>query len=220
MRIQTFCHAVPGTWHLMGCVLSAAGSLRWYRDTFAPGKSYDAITAGAATAPPGCEGLQFLPYLTGERTPYPDPDARGVFFGATLRSEADWFARAVLEGVAYAMKDSFTLLDGLNVPVSEVRITGGGAKSAFWRQILADVVGYPHLTLAVDEGPAVGAALLAAVGTGTYSSVPEACEATIRTVRETRPTPDGVATYLPYYTLYRSLYPALKNAFTTVANLQ
>ena len=110
MRIQTFCHAVPGTWHLMGCMLSSGGSLRWYRDTFAPGEAYDSITGRAANAPAGCEGLQFLPYLTGERTPYPDPDGRGVFFGATLRSTQDWFARAVLEGVAYSFKDAFALL--------------------------------------------------------------------------------------------------------------
>ena len=219
MRIQTFCHAVPGAWHLMGCVLSAAGSLRWYRDTFAPETSYDDITSGAATAPVGCEGLQFLPYLTGERTPYPDPDARGVFFGATLRSNRDWFARAVLEGVAYALKDSFTLLDTLNVPVSEVRITGGGAKSPFWRQILADVVGHPHVTLQVDEGPALGAALLAMVGTGAYSTVSEACAATIRTVSETRPQAANQAIYGRYYPLYQSLYPALQKAFGDAARL-
>ena len=219
MRIQTFCHAVPGAWHLMGCVLSAAGSLRWYRDTFAPELSYDAITRGAAAAPVGCEGLQFLPYLTGERTPYPDPDARGVFFGATLRSTRDWFARAVLEGVAYAMNDSFTLLKDIQVPVSEVRITGGGAKSAFWRQLLADVVGQTHVTLAVDEGPALGAALLAAVGTGTYATVPEACAATIRTVSETRPDAANQAIYRRYYPLYQSLYPSLQKAFHATAQL-
>ena len=217
MRIQTFCHAVPGAWHLMGCVLSAAGSLRWYRDTFAPEQSYDEITAGAATAPLGCEGLQFLPYLTGERTPYPDPDARGVFFGATLRSKREWFARAVLEGVGFAFKDSFTLLDTIGVPVSEVRVSGGGAKSEFWRRILTDMMGVTHVTLGVDEGPALGAALLAAVGTGAYGSVPEACEATVRPAAHTTPDAAAVAAYARYYPLYRSLYPALKDAFKAAA---
>lgn len=213
MRIQTFCHAVPGAWHLMGCVLSAGGSLRWYRDTFAPGADYDAITSGAAQAPAGCEGLLFLPYLTGERTPHPDPDARGVFFGATLRSTRDWFARAVLEGVAYALKDSFTLLDAIGVPVRQVRASGGGARSPFWLQIQADVVGQPHVLLGVDEGPAFGAALLAGVGTGAFSSVPEACRATIRTTSETRPNPETAAVYRRAYPIYRSLYPALRGAF-------
>lgn len=220
MRIQTYCHAVPGAWHLMGCVLSAGGSLRWYRDTFAPGETYDAITKGAQqSAPVGCEGLLFLPYLTGERTPHPDPDARGVFFGATLRSTKDWFARAVLEGVAYGLKDSFTLLADIKVPVSQVRASGGGARSPFWLQINADVICQPHVLLNVDEGPAFGAALLAAVGTGAYATVPEACRATIKTTSETKPNPQNAAIYERYYPLYRSLYPALKQAFGEVSRL-
>jgi xylulokinase len=200
-------------------MLSSGGSLRWYRDTFAPGESYDAITSGAATAPPGCEGLQFLPYLTGERTPYPDPDARGVFFGATLRNSKDWFARAVLEGVAYSFKDAFRLLEEVGVPVSEVRASGGGAKSAFWLQILADVIGQPHRLLNVDEGPAFGAALLAGVGTGAFATVPEACAATLRTTSETKPNAETGAVYDRYYPLYRELYPLLKNAFQKAAQL-
>jgi len=220
MRIQTFCHAVPGAWHLMGCMLASGGSLRWYRDTFAPGEAYDAITAGAATTPPGCEGLIWLPYLSGERTPYPDPDARGAFFGATLRtSSRDWFARAVLEGVAYSFKDAFSLLEAIGVPVQEVRASGGGAKSAFWLQILADVIGQPHVLLHVDEGPAFGAALLASVGTGAYASVPEACAAAIRTTDETRPNPETSAAYARYYPIYRELYPALQASFRSVSKL-
>ena len=203
----------------MGCVLSAGGSLRWYRDTFAPGMDYNAITSGAANAPIGCEGLQFLPYLTGERTPYPDPNARGVFFGATLRSEAHWFARAVLEGVAFGLKDSFTLLQDIGVPVAEVRASGGGAKSAVWLQILADVIGHPHITLHMDEGPAFGAALLAGVGTGTFTSVTEACDATIRPMGQTTPKQAGLSAYAKYYALYRSLYPALQSAFGEAARL-
>jgi xylulokinase len=219
MRIQTFCHAVPGAWHLMGCVLSAAGSLRWWRDTFAADTGYDAITAGAATAPAGCEGLVFLPYLTGERTPYPDPDARGVFFGATLRTTRDWFSRALLEGVSYALKDSFTLLSELGVPVQQVRASGGGARSDFWLQLLADIVEAEHVRLQVDEGPALGAALLAAVGTGAYATVPEACAATIATRPGALPNPALAPTYRRTYGLYRTLYPALKDAFTDAARL-
>lgn len=219
MRIQTFCHAVPGKWHLMGCVLSAGGSLRWYRDTFAPAESYDTIVQGAAAAPPGGEGLFFLPYLTGERTPYPDPDARGVFFGATLRTQKEWFARAVLEGISFGLKDSFTLLDAIGVPVREVRASGGGAKSAFWLQLLANIIGHTHVVLRADEGPAFGAALLAGVGTGAYASVEEACAAAIHTEKQVAPDANATKEYARYYEMYLSLYPALKTAFADAARL-
>ncbi len=218
MRVQTFCHAVPGAWAQMGCIISAGGSLRWYRDTFALGTPYDTITAGAATAPTGCEGLLYLPYLAGERNPYFDPDARGVFFGATLRSTKDWFARAVLEGVSYAFKDLFTLFGEMGVPVSEIRASGGGARSPFWLQMMADVIEKKHVLLQIDEGPALGAALLAAVGTGTYASVPEACAATIATRPGAEPNPSQSTLYQRYYPTYRSLYPALAAAFKEVAN--
>jgi xylulokinase len=217
--IQTFCHAVPGKWHVMGCVISAAGSFEWYKDTFAPERSYDEITAGAASAPAGCEGLMFLPYLSGERNPYFDPDARGVFFGATRRGTQDWFARAVLEGVAYAFKDLFGLLDEAKAPAVEIRAIGGGAKSALWRQIIADVLGKSLFQMNVEEGSAFGAALLAAVGTGAYASVPEACAATLRTADETRPNLAQTAAYAPYHALYKSLYPALKPAFSEAARI-
>ncbi len=219
MRVQTFCHAVPGTWGQMGCVISAGGSLRWYRDTFAPGTRYDEITAGAATAPAGCEGLLYLPYLAGERNPYFDPDARGVFFGATLRSTKDYFARAVLEGVSYAFKDLFTLFAEMGVPVSEIRASGGGAKSALWLQMMADEIDKKHVLLNIDEGPALGAALLAAVGTGAYSSVPEACTATVSTRPGAEPDAAQAAVYNRYYPTYRALYPALKSSFLEVARL-
>ena len=211
--IQTFCHAVPGAFHLMGCVISAAGSFEWYKDTFAPDMSYDAITAGAANVPAGCEGLLFAPYLAGERNPYFDPQARGAFVGATLRtSSRDWFARAVLEGVSYGFKDIMTLLESSGAPINEVRLMGGGAKSDLWRQILSDVVGRSLHRVNNDEGPAFGAALLAAVGTNQYLSVPEACAATIQTTDETAPGANG-ETYKKYYPMYRSLYPALKQTF-------
>ena len=217
--IQTFCHAVPARWHMMGCVISAAGSFEWYKDTFAPDESYDAITTDAANAPAGCEGLIYLPYLAGERNPYFDPDARGVFFGATRRNEKHWFARAVLEGVAYGVKDLFHLLETANVSAAEIRAIGGGVKSALWRQIIADALGKSLFLMNVEEGPAFGAALLAAVGTGTFATVPEACAATLRTTEETRPDPAKTALYAPYHALYRSLYPALKPAFAEAARI-
>jgi xylulokinase len=218
-RIQTFCHAVPGKWHLMGCIISAAGSLEWYKGTFAPDESYDDVTTGAATAPPGCEGLMFLPYLSGERNPYFDPDARGVFFGATMRSKKEWFARAVLEGVAYALNDLFGLMREAGISASEVRAIGGGVKSALWRQIIADVIGQSLWLMNVEEGPAFGAALLAAVGTGAFASVPEACAATLRTVSETAPNRAATTAYAPYYGLYRTLYSSLKYAFLEVSRI-
>jgi xylulokinase len=227
-KIQTFCHAVPGKWHLMGCIISAAGAFEWYKETFAPTDSYDTITAQAGTAPVGCEGLLFLPYLAGERNPYFDPNARGVFFGATLRSQKHWFARAVLEGVSYAFNDLFQLMreaeifpDGKisGVPAGEIRAIGGGVKSALWRQIIADVLQKSLWQVNIEEGPAYGAAVLAMVGTGAYSSVPEACRATIRPTTETVPNPATGATYSRYYPLYRSLYPLLKESFGQVAEI-
>jgi D-xylulose kinase len=218
-RIQTFCHAVPGAWHVMGCVITAAGSFEWFKETFAPEQTYDEVTAGAANAPAGCEGLLYLPYLQGERNPYFDPDARGAFFGATLRCTQDWFARAVLEGVAYAHRDLFSLTEEAGIPASEVRAIGGGIKSPLWRQILADVINKPLWQVNSEEGPAYGAALLAAVGTGAYASVPEACAATIRTTEKTEPDAATAAVYAKYYPVYRALYPALKDQFAAVSRL-
>ena len=219
MRIQTYCHAVPGAWHLMGCVLSAGGALRWYRDIFRPGMEYDAVTSAAQNAPLGGEGLVFLPYLAGERTPHPNPNARGVFFGATLRSNQDYFARAVLEGVAFALADNVDLLRQVNVPVKQIRANGGGAKSPFWLQMMADVMNVTHITLNVDEGPAFGAALLASVGAGAYSSVPEACNATIHAVSETKSKVSDHLEYQKWHTLYRALYPSLQAHFDTVSQI-
>jgi len=217
LRVHTFCHAVPGKWHTMGVVLSAGGSLRWLRDTFYPGATYNAIIDEASKVDPGSEGLVFLPYLTGERTPHPDPDARGVFFGITLRHGRPHFARAVLEGVAYALNDTFEIFNDIGVEMTQVRASGGGAKSAVWRQIHADVTGRPHVTLNIDEGPALGVALLAAVGTGAYATVADACRAVIRTTDESVPNPASTATYRPYYNVYRALYPKLKEQFSAVS---
>ncbi len=229
LRVHTFCHAVPGKWHTMGVVLSAGGSLRWLRDTFFQAEGvvartvgddpYNLIAEGARHVPPGSEGLIFLPYLTGERTPYPDANARGTFFGITLRHHRQHFARSVFEGVAYALNDTFQIFDEIGVPVTQVRASGGGAKSPVWRQIHADVTGHPHVTLSVDEGPALGAALLAAVGTGAYPTVADACRAAIQTVARTEPDPAAHAVYQKYYGVYQALYPALKNQFAAVSAL-
>ena len=229
LRLHTFCHAVPGKWHLMGVMLSAGGSLQWYRDTFcdsekvvasALGKDpYDLITAQAAQAPEGSEGLIFLPYLTGERTPYPDPNARGVFFGITRRTQRKHFARSVLEGVAYGLRDSFEIMQEMNLPITQVRASGGGARSPLWRQIQADVTGFSHVTINVDEGPALGAAILAGVGAGVYQSVEEACGALIRIESETSPCAVNRAAYDRFYGVYRSLYGCVKGQFEEVSRI-
>ncbi len=229
LRMHTFCHAVPGKWHLMGVMLSAGGSLQWYRDTFChPEKAiastllkdpYEIICDEAATVSVGAEGLIFLPYLTGERTPYPDANARGVFFGLTRRTTKAHTARAVLEGVSFGLRDSFAIMEEMQIPITQVRASGGGARSPLWRQIQADVTGYPHVTIDVDEGPALGAALLAGVGTGVYPSVEEACRTTIRVNSETASNAANKARYDAYYPLYRSLYTHLKADFAEITRL-
>lgn len=211
-RLHAFCHSVPGRWHLMGVMLSAAGSLRWFRDTFAPGAAYDNLLAPAAGVQMGCEGLLFLPYLTGERTPYPDPLARGSFSGITIRHSMAHFSRAVLEGVAFGLRDSFELIKSAGLSqVRQVRISGGGARSPLWRQILADVFQSELVTIDTVEGAAYGAALLAGVGAGFWPDVDAACQTGVRITGSTQPTPAGMAAYDHYYSLYRQLYPALKD---------
>jgi xylulokinase len=224
--LHAFCHAVPGKWHLMGVMLSAAGSFRWFRDSLgqaemaeARAKSvdvYDLLTAQAAQAPAGSEGLIFLPYLTGERTPYPDPEARGVFFGLTLRHGKPHLIRAVLEGVAYGLRDSLELLRALGIRIEQVRASGGGARSALWRQILADVFDSEIALLNVSEGAAYAAALLAGVGAGVYREVDEACARTLRVIERVEPGPEA-GVYADYYPIYRSLYPALASPFKQVS---
>jgi len=185
-RLHAFCHAVPGMWHFMGVMLSAAGSLQWYRDTLAPGMSFDELLHEAEPVPAGSEGLQFLPYLSGERTPYPDPLARGAFVGLTLRHGRGHMTRALL---------------------------GGGTKGALWRQILASVLEAELVTVNTTEGAAFGAALLAGVGAGAWPGVPAACAAAVKITGSTRPDPAQVAAYRQAYPLYRGLYPALKPSF-------
>ncbi|PWH17488.1 MAG: xylulokinase [Anaerolineae bacterium] len=213
-RLHAFCHSVPGKWHLMGVMLSAAGSLRWYRDTFAPGVGFDDLLAPAAEIPAGADGLLFLPYLTGERTPHPDPLARGAFVGLTVRHALPHLTRAVLEGVAFGLRDSFELMKSSGLgEIRQVRVSGGGAKSPLWRQILADVFGCELVTVNTTEGAAYGAALLAAVGAGQFESVEAACQAAIQITGSTTPNPDQVREYEAIYPLYRGLYPALKPTF-------
>jgi xylulokinase len=213
-RLHAFCHAVPGKWHFMGVTLAAAGSLQWYRDTLTPGESFDAVVAEAETAPAGSEGLLFLPYLSGERTPYPDPLARGSFVGLTLRHGRAHLTRAVLEGVAFSMKDCFGLLQGAGLgEVSEVRIAGGGAKGALWRKIVASALGLPMVTVTSSEGAAYGAALLGGVGAGAWPSVEEACDSTIEVTGRDEPVAEWTKAYEALYPRYRELYPALKPTF-------
>jgi len=227
-RLHAFCHAVPGMWHLMGVMLSAAGSFRWYRDTLGDlervqaeksGRDpYDLLTEAAAEVSPGCEGLLFLPYLTGERTPYPDPNARGVFFGLTLRHGKAHMTRAVLEGVSYGLLDSLELMRALGLSIQQVRASGGGARSLLWRQILADVFDAQIVTVEVTEGAAYGAALLAGVGAGVYPTVTAACDAVIRVTGRTEPGP-AASVYADYYPRYRALYPALAPEFEAIAQV-
>jgi xylulokinase len=227
-KLHAFCHAVPGMWHLMGVMLSAAGSFRWYRDALGELEqiranetgqdAYDLLTKAAAEVPPGCEGLLFLPYLTGERTPYPDPNARGVFFGLTLRHGKAHLTRAVLEGVTYGLRDSLELMRALGLLIEQVRASGGGARSPLWRQMLADVFDTEIVTVKVTEGAAYGAALLAGVGAGVYRDVAEACETAVQVTGRTEPGP-AASTYADYYPRYRALYPALAPEFEAMAEV-
>jgi len=217
-RLHAFCHAVPGRWHFMGVTLSAAGSLQWYRDTLAPKESFADLVTEAGGAPAGSEGLLFLPYLSGERTPYPDPLARGSFVGLTLRHGRAHLTRAVLEGVAFSMRDCFALLRGAGLgEVKEVRIAGGGAKGPLWRRIVASVLGLPMVTVNSTEGAAYGAALLAGVGARAWPTVEAACDATIAVTGRDVPAPEWSAAYEALYPRYRELYPALKPTYDALA---
>jgi xylulokinase len=218
-RLHAFCHAVPGTWHLMGVMLSAAGSLRWLRDTVAPDRPFDELVSLAEGVAPGSDGLVFLPYLSGERTPHPDPLARGAFVGLTVRHGLGHLVRAVLEGVAFGLRDSFELVRATAPDrLAEVRASGGGTRSALWRQIVADVLGAPIALTATAEGAAAGAAILAAVGAGWHGRVEDACAAMVRPTHVTEPGPAAGA-YEDAYRVYRDLYPALRAPFARLAEV-
>jgi len=217
-RLHAFCHAVPGMWHFMGVMLSAAGSLQWYRDTLAPNMSFDDLLKEAKSISAGSEGLQFLPYLSGERTPHPDPSARGAFIGLTIRHSRGHMTRAVLEGVAFGLKDSFTLIQNAGLgAITQVRATGGGTKSALWRQILATVLEAELVTVNTTEGAAYGAALLAGVGAGAWMNVSSACKETIKITGTTPPNPHEIEPYRKAYSIYQNLYPVLKPSFDKMA---
>ncbi|MBL7140937.1 MAG: xylulokinase [Planctomycetes bacterium] len=228
-RVHTFCHAVEGKWHVMGVVLAAGGSLQWFRNTLCQDlvrkakrekvDPYELITAEAAAVPPGSDGLYFLPYLTGERTPHADPNARAAWIGLSNMHTRAHMARAVLEGATYAMRDCLEIIQGMGVPVKEIRVAGGGARSRFWRALQADIYKQPVWTVSSEEGPAYGVALLAGVGTGVWSSVPEACDATIQTRQATRPTRARVRRYDVLYPEYGQLYRSLKDDFARIAAL-
>ena len=210
-RLHAFPHAVPGLWHVMGVMLSAAGSLRWYRDVAAPGIGFSELVEEAADVPPGCEGLTFLPYLSGERTPHADPEARGAFLGLTLAHGRGHLTRAVLEGVAFGLRDNLALMERVGLgEVGELRLSGGGARSALWRQILADVLGLELVTVRASEGAAFGAALLAGVAGGAWSSVDEACRRAVAAGETTRPAGAPREAYDAAYGRFRDAYPAVR----------
>jgi xylulokinase len=218
-RLHAFCHAVPGKWHLMGVMLSAGGSLRWFRDTFAQDVDFSDLIENTTSTPAGSEGLLFLPYLTGERTPYPDPLARGAFVGLTVRHRLDHMTRALLEGVGFGLRDSFELMKNIGLPdITEVRISGGGARSPMWRQILADIFQVGLTQVNTTEGAAYGAALLAAVAEGIFPDVEEACKNTIHITGRTDPGPASDK-YENIYPLYRALYPSLSPTFNNMGSM-
>jgi xylulokinase len=209
-RAHTFCHAVPGTWHSMGVMLSAAGSLRWLRDVAAAGVDFDVLVREAARWEPGVEGLVFLPYLAGERTPHADPDARGSFTGLTLRHDRGALVRAVLEGVALGLRDCLDVLPVSAAPPAVGHVSGGGARSDLWLRIVASVLALPLRRTVVDEGAAFGAALLGGVAAGLWRDPAEAVAAAVRTHDEIEPEPAWVAAYAALRERYRSLYPVLR----------
>jgi xylulokinase len=217
-RLHAFCHAVPNRYHLMGVSLSAGGSLRWWRDILG-NATYEEMGLLAAQAPPGSEGLVFVPYLTGERSPHLDPRARGAFFGLSSRHSAAHLTRAVMEGVAFSLRDSLDLMKELGEAPTQVRVTGGGARSDLWRQVLADVFDCRIVRTASDQGPAFGAALLASVAAGVHTNVEEACAGIELRADADDPDPARARIYAEYHAVYRSLYPATRDQMHTLSAL-
>jgi len=219
-RLHTFCHAIPGRWHVMGVTQAAGLSLRWYRDNFAaasPGLQkkdgrdpYDVFAEEAEAAPAGSEGALWAPYLMGERTPYLDPNARGALVGLTASHTRAYVIRAILEGVAFSLKDSFTIFEEMKIPVTSIRLGGGGARSPLWRQIQADVYGQEVEIVDAEEGAAYGAAILAGTGAGAWKSVEQACDAIVRVAKTIAPNQKDSATMQKAYRGYRQVYPALR----------
>ncbi len=210
-RLHTFCHAVPGLWHVMGVTQSAGLSLSWLKETFFAGQSYDTLNEEAAKIPAGSEGLEWAPYLLGERTPHLDPEVRAAFAGIDASHTAAHFVRAVLEGVAYSLEDTFTLFAELGIPVSGIRLGGGGARGALWRRIQAGIYGHTVEVLVAEEGGAFGSALMAGVGAGHWANLDEACGQAIEVAQRIEPDPADVAAYKHGYAEWRKLYPALRS---------
>ena len=215
-RLHTFCHAIPGRWHVMGVTQAAGLSLRWFRDNFGVsagkvGEPYDQLSAEAAKVPPGAGGVLWAPYLMGERTPHLDPDARAALIGLAADHTRANVVRAILEGVAFSLKDTLTIFNELGIPVRAIRVGGGGARSPLWRQIQADVYGQPVETVQAEEGAAYGAALLAGVGAGVWPSVDAACDAVVHVAKRTPPDPSAVIVMRESYAKYRRIYPALRS---------
>lgn len=219
-RLHTFCHAIPGRWHVMGVTQSAGLSLRWYRDNFgaaSPGVQkkdgrdpYDVFAEEASAAPAGSEGAFWAPYLMGERTPHLDPNARAALIGLTASHTRAHVIRAIMEGVAFSLKDSFTIFEEMKIPVNSIRLGGGGARSPLWRQIQADVYAHEVEIVEAEEGAAYGAAILAGVGAGGWPSVEQACDAVVRVAKRIEPNPKDSAVMQKAYQTYRKIYPALK----------
>lgn len=222
-RLHTFCHAVRGKWHTMGVTLTAGGSLGWFQHALCQtnGKkpvSFEKLSEEAAATPIGAEGLQFLPYLSGERTPHLDPHARGALVGLTLKHERGHVVRAIMEGVTYSLRDCLAIMEDLGVPVKQIRTSGGGAKSPFWRQMQADVFGKPVTAMIADEGPAYGVALLAAVGAGQFKDINEACRATVKTSEQSKPNTKNLKFYDDAFPVFQQFYGALKDHFPKLEN--
>lgn len=226
-RLHTFCHAVRGKWHMMGVNLTSGGSLQWWVDQVVQGlagihaaKRFEAATQEAEKAVAGSGGMLFLPYLNGERTPHADPNARGAFVGMNLTHDRAAMTRSVMEGITFALRDSLEIIESLGVPVRQIRASGGGSKNVFWRQMQADVFGKKITTLKVEQGPAFGVALLAAVGDGAYKNIAQACQATIEVAAETKADRSAKKTYDKLFPVYQSLYGSLKDDMHQLAELQ
>jgi len=225
-RLHTFCHAVHGKWHMMGVTLSAAGSLQWFASQLCSElmkkkgiDPYEVLNQEADQVAAGSEGLFFLPYLAGERTPHADANARGCFVGLTNKHGRGHLARSVMEGVGYSLRESLEIIQALDVPVKEIRLSGGGAKSALWKQILADSFGQKVCTINAEQGPAFGVALLAAVGNGEFKNIEEACKATISVVEKVAPRKPAQKKYDAAFPVYQRLYQSLKDRFVDISRL-
>lgn len=220
-RVHTLCHAVPGKWHVMGVTQGAGLSFKWFKETFCQKEIedckenklniYDVLTAKAAQSKPGANGVIYLPYLMGERTPHLDPNVKGGFLGVSLINNHDDFIRSILEGVSFSLKNCLDIIEDMNVNIHDIRVSGGGAESEVWRQILSDIFGYSLTTVKASEGPALGVAILAAVGTGIYPSVEDACNKIIKGQDKVTPNKDTHEEYMKVYKVYNSLYPKIKD---------